>query len=63
VVAVVPEHEGCQARRDRSGDVRRPVESRCGARNVRCATASSAWWLSDRYQGHALWRQPVGDAS
>ena len=63
VVAVVPEHEGCQARRDRSGDVRRPVESRCGARNVRCATASSAWWFSDRYQGYALWRQPVGDAS
>jgi predicted chitinase len=63
VVAVVPEHEGCQAKRDKAGDVQRPTESQCGARNVRCATASSAWWLSDKYQGYGLWRQTVGDAS
>lgn len=58
MVAVVPEHEGCQAKRDKDGDCLRPVESQCGRKNVRCATAASAWWLADRFQGHAFWRHP-----
>ncbi len=58
VVAAVPEHAGCLARRDREGDVVRPVESGCGARNRRCATARSAWWLSATYSSHGLWRNP-----
>lgn len=62
-VAILPEHDGCQAKRDRAGDVLRPAESQCGARNVRCATAPSAWWLSEKYQGYGFWRQPGGEAT
>lgn len=63
VVAVVPEHAGCRARRDKLGDVLRPVESYCGARKVRCATARTTWWLSARYRDHAFWRHPLGEAA
>jgi predicted chitinase len=62
IVAVVPEHEGCRAKRDRDGDVLRPVESYCGSRNVRCATARTAWWLAGKYQSYAFWRHPLGDS-
>jgi hypothetical protein len=58
IVAIVPEQEGCQAKRDKDGDCLRPVESQSGRRNVRSASAASAWWLADRFQGHALWRNP-----
>lgn len=58
LAAVVPEHPGCLAKRDRDGDVVRPVESRCGTRNRRCATARSAWWLSGTYSSHGFWRNP-----
>ncbi|MGE5155076.1 MAG: SH3 domain-containing protein, partial [Bdellovibrio bacteriovorus] len=59
---VPPEHEGCQARRQRDGDVTRPVESWCATKNVRCATARTAWWLSERYQGFGFWTHPVAEA-
>ena len=62
IVAVVPEHAGCRARRDKDGDVLRPAESHCAARNVRCATARTAWWLSAKYRDHAFWRHPLGEA-
>jgi hypothetical protein len=56
VTAVVPEHEAFHARRNRSNEVIRPVESQAGARNFRFAVNESAWWLSGIYQSFALWR-------
>lgn len=62
IAAVVPEHEGCEATRDRAGDVLRPVESHCGgAKNLRCGKSASAWWLTDRYRAYAFWRHPLGE--
>jgi hypothetical protein len=62
IVVVPPEHEGCMARRDKEGDVLRPIESKCASTNRRCLTARSAWWLSDRYSDCGLWRNPSDQA-
>ena len=60
VSLVVPEHPGCMARRDASGDVLRPVESQASGKNRRFAVPRGAWWLGNRYDGHAFWRHPLG---
>jgi hypothetical protein len=62
IAAVLPEHEGCAAKRNRKGEVIRPVESCCAKTNVRAAQARTAWWLAERYQGYAFWRHPLGRA-
>ncbi len=59
IVVVPPEHEGCMAKRDKDGDVLRPIESKCASTNRRCITARGAWWLSDRYADFGLWRNPL----
>ena len=58
IVAVVPEHEGAEARRNAAGEVLRPLESQAGTKNFRYAVSRSAWWQSNRFQSFAFWRHP-----
>lgn len=60
VSLVVPEHPGCMARRDASGDVLRPVESRASGKNRRFVVPRGAWWLGSQYDSYAFWRHPLG---
>jgi hypothetical protein len=56
--AVLPEQDGMPAKRDQDGDCLRPLQSLCGPKNVRCAVADTAWWVTSKYQSHAFWRHP-----
>ena len=57
ISAVVPEHREIRARRNRDGDVVRPVESQAGRSNHRASVrAGSPWWHGDRFRSFGFWR-------
>jgi hypothetical protein len=55
IVAVVPETNEEQARRDGSGDVTAPLQSQAGARNLRYGTGTPEWWRSEQFADSAFW--------
>lgn len=52
---VVPEHGELRARRSRSGELLRPVESVAGTVNHRFSVARTRWWLHPRYLSFQFW--------
>ena len=55
IVAVVPETNEHQAKRDSTGAVIAPLQSQAGARNFRYGTGKLNWWMSDEFAESAFW--------
>ena len=55
IVAVVPETEEHQARRNTAGEVIAPLQSQAGATNFRYGTSTLGWWKDARFAEFAFW--------
>ncbi|MBX7218609.1 MAG: hypothetical protein K1Y36_01570 [Blastocatellia bacterium] len=55
IVAVVPETQSHQARRNATGEVVAPLQSQAGAKNFRYGTGRPNWWLDVEFAEHAWW--------
>lgn len=56
IVAVVPEHDGFQAKRNSAGEVLQPLESQAGATNFRFKVGNRHWWQQDKFRSFGFWR-------
>ncbi len=58
ILAVVPETNDQQAKRDAGGAVIAPLQSQAGTRNFKYGTGASNWWLGAGFADSAFWIHP-----
>jgi hypothetical protein len=58
IVAVVPETNDQEAKRDATGAVIAPLQSQAGARNFRYGTGRLNWWVGPEFAESAFWIHP-----
>ncbi|MCI4663800.1 MAG: hypothetical protein MRY74_03675 [Neomegalonema sp.] len=58
VAIVAPEIGRHKAKRTRSGEVLRPLQSQAGSRNFKYSPGRSAWWTANRFAESAFWYHP-----